>query len=192
MENPVHEEAEESSARISGAPDPGKRDPGNLRSVDSGSADLQGDVLAERESEIQFVCERLSEGKSLRKIAREMGKAESTLRYWLASDPEAFAHSTRARELGCDALADECLEIADDKLTDAADRRIMIDTRLRLIGKWSQRYGDKLTVDSRTEVTHRYDLDSLSDGELGELERILANAEPSAGSEVKALTSRIH
>jgi hypothetical protein len=188
VENPVHEEAEKSSARISGAPNRGKRDPGIDRSPDNGTSDLQGDVL----SDIEFVCAQLAEGKSLRKIAREMGKAESTIRYWLSSDPEAFAHSARARELGCDALADECLEIADDKLTDAADRRIMIDTRLRLIGKWSQRYGDKLTVDNRTEVTHRYDLDSLSDGELGELERILANAGPSEGGEVKALPSRVH
>jgi hypothetical protein len=118
--------------------------------------------------------------------------AESTLRYWLSNDPDAFAHSARARELGCDALADECIEIADDTTLKPDERRIRIDTRLRLIGKWSQRYGDKLTVNKKTEVTHRYDLDSLSDGELAELERILAHAGASEGGEGAAVPSQLH
>jgi hypothetical protein len=46
--------------------------------------------------------------------------------------------------LGCDALADECLEIADDSEIKPDDKRIRIDTRIRLIGKWSQRYSDKM------------------------------------------------
>jgi hypothetical protein len=141
---------------------------------------------------IEQVCNSLAEGKSLRQIARDIGIGESTLRYWLSSDPDAFAHSARARELGCDALADECLEIADDSALDPNERRIRIDTRLRLIGKWSQRYGDKLTVNNKTEVTHRYDLDSLSDGELVELERILANANTGEGGEIAALPAGVH
>lgn len=95
-------------------------------------------------ADIEAICNQLAEGKSLRAIAKEMGKAESTLRYWIAKDPEAFAHSARAKELGCDSLADECLEISDNPDIDPADKRIMIDTRVRLIGKWSQRYGDKV------------------------------------------------
>lgn len=142
--------------------------------------------------QIDQICVQLSEGKSLRHIAREMGLAESTVRYWLIRDPEAFAQTAHARELGCDALADECLDIADDKSIDPADRRIRIETRLKLIGKWSQRYGDKVTVNSNTTVTHKYDLDALSDGELVELERILANAGPGEGGEIKALPSRVH
>jgi hypothetical protein len=41
-------------------------------------------------------------------------------------------------------------------------------------------------------VTHRYDLDSLSDGELNELERILANARPSKGGEGEAVPPQLH
>ena len=97
------------------------------------------------EQEIADICDKLAEGKSLRSICREIGKAESSVRYWLSKDADAFAHSARARELGCDALADECLEIADGS-GDPADKRIRIDTRIRLIGKWSQRYSDKLAT----------------------------------------------
>lgn len=142
--------------------------------------------------QIQDICTKLATGMSLRKIAKEMGVHEATVRYWFISDGEAFTHSARARELGCDALADECLEIADRKDLEPADKRIMIDTRIRLIGKWSQRYSDKVTVKSESTVTHRYDLDNLSTGELNQLESILANAARSEGSEVKAIPAIVH
>lgn len=131
---------------------------------------------------LQEICNELAEGKSLRRACKERGLSESTVRYWITSDPEAFAHSVRARELGCDALADECLEIADEA-GDPAEKRIRIDTRIRLIGKWSQRYSDKVTVKSESTVTHRYDLDRLGDGELQQLEEILTNAARGEGGE---------
>jgi hypothetical protein len=141
--------------------------------------------------QITDICNRMAEGKSLRAICREMDLKESGVRYWLTKDEDAFAHSARARELGCDALADECLEIADGD--EAADvKRIKIDTRIRLIGKWSQRYSDKLAITKKTEVTHRYDLDSLSDRELAELERILANAGSSQGGAGQTVAPQVH
>ena len=141
--------------------------------------------------QIEDICTQLAEGKSLRRICREMDLKESSVRYWLTRDADAFAQSTRARELGCDALADECIEIADG--TDPTDvKRVKIDTRIRLIGKWSQRYGDKVSISSKTEVTHRYDLDSLSDEELDGLERVLANAVRDKGGEGEAVPSRVH
>lgn len=142
-------------------------------------------------ADIEDICAQLAEGKSLRAICKERGIAESTVRYWLARDEEAFAHSTRAKELGCDALADECLEIADGA-GDPADKRIKIETRIRLIGKWSQRYGDKVTVDSKSTVTHRYDLDNLEDSQLNELERILADARTGSGGAGEAQPSQVH
>ena len=89
------------------------------------------------------VLEDLSHGKSLRSICKAEGMpAESTVRLWM-KDEEFAAHSARARELGFDSIAEECLEIADDSSEKAEDRRIRIDTRIRLLGKWSQRYSDK-------------------------------------------------
>lgn len=100
--------------------------------------------MALQPEHVEVICERLASGISLRSIAKEIGVPESTVRYSLKGDPEAFAQVARARDLGCDALADECIEISDDKNLDPADRRVRIETRLKLIGKWSQRYGEKV------------------------------------------------
>jgi hypothetical protein len=140
---------------------------------------------------VEKACVMMAGGKSLRAAAKDMGLDEAAIRYHLMKDAEAFSHSARARELGCDALADECLEIADG--SEPADvKRVRIDTRIRLIGKWSQRYSDKLTVSNNTTVTHRYDLDSLSPDKLEELERILADAQRSAGGAGEAVTPQVH
>lgn len=138
------------------------------------------------------ICNELAEGKSLRRICREMDLKESTVRRWLLQDAEAMAHSAHARELGCDALADQCVDIADDVTLDAADRRIRIDTRLRLIGKWSQRYSDKLTVNSTATVTHKHDLSSLNTDELEQLETILAKSERGKGNTGEPQPSSVH
>ena len=143
-------------------------------------------------AKVPLICEMMAEGKSLRASCRELGLNEASVRYWLNKDEASFAHSARARELGCDALADECLEIADNPTLDAQDKRIRIDTRIRLIGKWSQRYSDKLAITNKTEVTHKYDLDNLPDAELDQLERILAHARAGAGGEGEAVASSVH
>jgi hypothetical protein len=74
--------------------------------------------------------------------------SHATVLRWRKKYPEFDEAISRAREEGTHALADQCLDIADDPSLEPADRRIRIDTRLRLIGKWNARhYGDKLDVD---------------------------------------------
>ena len=116
--------------------------------------------------ELEHICVALSEGNSLRRICRELGLAESSVRRWLLKDEQALAQSTHARELGCDAMADQCIDIADDTTIDPANKRIMVETRIRLIGKWSQRYSDKMTVKNETTVTHKHDRRFILDGHL--------------------------
>jgi hypothetical protein len=72
----------------------------------------------------------------------------------------------RAREEGFDAIAAECLEIADTPLVGAkikkrgdgieetredmlGHRKLQIETRLKLLAKWDpKRYGDKIDVNA--------------------------------------------
>lgn len=138
------------------------------------------------------ICANLAEGKSLRKICREQKLPESSVRRWILQDEAVMAQTAHARELGCDAMADECIEIADKAELEPADRRVRIETRLKLIGKWSQRYGDKVTVNSNATVTHKYDLNSLDTERLEQLEAILADARRGAGEAGEPVASSVH
>jgi len=112
---------------------------------------------------LDTICSRLAQGTGLRAVCRELGLGESNVRFWLSKDEEAHRQVKAARELGCDSLADEAIEIADDVSRDWKKRtnsdgstedvvdtehiqrsKLRIDTRLRLIGQWSRRYGDKV------------------------------------------------
>jgi hypothetical protein len=80
----------------------------------------------------------------------------STVRRWEAENKEFQALSARAKFDGTHYLADEALVIADEPLAsvetaaiDVSHRKLKIDTRLRLIGKWNrQDYGDKTLLGS--------------------------------------------
>ena len=93
------------------------------------------------------ICRRLAKGDPLARIcADDDMPAYSTVRKWEAENPEFSALSARAKVDGTHYMADECIEIADGK-GDPADKRIRIDTRLRLIGKWNRQvYGDASTL----------------------------------------------
>ncbi len=94
------------------------------------------------------ICERLAQGEPLARICEdESMPAFRTVFRWETDKPEFGQLSARAREIGTHYMADDCIRIADDKTIDPADKRIQIDTRIRLIGKWNRKnYGDKLAV----------------------------------------------
>lgn len=89
------------------------------------------------------VKDMLSEGRSVRSIARQYGVKERTLRHWVRTGYGEFADSAQAKEDGMDSLAEQVIEIADDADMPSDQKRVMIDARLRLLGKWSRRYADK-------------------------------------------------
>lgn len=113
------------------------------------------------------ICERIATGESLESICKDAGMPSApTVRRWILNDEQGFAAvSARAYSLGYEALAEQCLEISntpvegvettvkangdtEEKRGDMlAHRRLQIDTRMRLLGKWApKRYGDKLDV----------------------------------------------
>lgn len=110
------------------------------------------------------ICARLSTGETLLKISQdEHMPCLRTLLRWEVENPEYCHLSTRARENGTHVMADQCISIADDPTLDPNDKRIRIDTRLRLIGKWNaKKYGDKIAMEH--DVQHKFiPLDELAD-----------------------------
>lgn len=133
------------------------------------------------------ICERLAAGEPLAQICRDKGMpSDRAVRYW--ADPNSngykgdeFASAiAQARARGFDAIAESCLEIADDARNDWMERlrlggeggerpivsyelngehvqrsKLRIETRLKLLAKWDpKRYGDKLTTEVTGNVKH--------------------------------------
>lgn len=112
------------------------------------------------------ICDRLSAGQTLASICRRPGMpAVRTVSHWKEAHPEFLADFARAREEGYDAIADECLEIANTQAKGEirkkgpkgteittedmlGHRKLQIDTRLALLARWCPaRYGPKVTGD---------------------------------------------
>lgn len=114
------------------------------------------------------ICAELAKGTPMAVICRaENMPAVRTVSDWAARDKEVSACIARAREEGFDALAAECLEIADntDKDTisdDFGDKpnhewitrsRLRIETRLKLLSKWDpKRYGEKVDLEVKGDA----------------------------------------
>lgn len=118
------------------------------------------------------ICERLTEGKSLRAICREDEEmpAASTVCRWLAQIESFREQYARAREAQADALFDEILDIADTpqvgqksvskatglEITEAdmiEHRRLQVDARKWIAGKLApKKYGDKVDVNHGGDV----------------------------------------
>lgn len=131
-------------------------------------------MSAERERTPELEAEilaRLSEGEPLRAILRSdpaRFPSKSVFYAWMAGDDDLKARFLKAREEGADAIAEECLEIADDARNDWMERqgkdgqgegfqlnaehvqrsKLRIHTRLQLLAKWfPQKYGDKVSME---------------------------------------------
>ena len=131
----------------------------------------------------RIICEQLSEGIPLRQICRENEgfPAWRTVYDWMKKDDSLgkdgvglSASIAHAREIGYDALAEECLQIADNielgqkqVMTDEGaattiedmlgHRKLRIETRLKLLAKFHPtKYGEKLGlqgVEGGTPIT---------------------------------------
>ena len=136
-----------------------------------------GDAFAD--DVVVELLERTEKGEPLTRICadpRMPGRA--TVYEWIEADENFAGQFRAARARGVHALAEDCLDIADGPAADAvavADKRVRIDTRLRLAGKWLPSvYGEKVDVKHSGEVTNRHDLSRLSPDELDALEKLVA------------------
>lgn len=116
----------------------------------------------------QEICERLSKGEPLAQICRdEHMPATRTVSDWKTAHDGFSADFTRARDDGYDAIAMECLAIADDIgrdtiNTETGERantewisrsKLRVETRLKLLAKWDpKRYGEKLAIGGASDL----------------------------------------
>lgn len=118
------------------------------------------------------ICEELATGKPLTRIcAPDDMPATRTISDWCALRPEFAARFADARARGFDAIADDCLAIADDTTHDTvmvgADEsereaantewisrsKLRVETRLKLLAKWDpKRYGERTAIEHSGEI----------------------------------------
>lgn len=110
------------------------------------------------------IIRRLGEGEPLSVICRTEGyPCRSTFHEWRKTDTDLDARYVAAKLAGFDAIADDCLDIADNGTNDyttdkdgneVVDRdhiqrsKLRVETRLKLLAKWyPTKYGDKLGLE---------------------------------------------
>lgn len=120
------------------------------------------------EETADIICERISDGESLRSICEgDDMPSKSTVFKWLSQQQKFADQYARAREAQADALFDDLLTIADDGTNDWMERKnsdgtaigwqengealrrsqIRIDARKWMAGKLRpKKYGDKLEL----------------------------------------------
>lgn len=113
----------------------------------------------------EAICERLAVGEPLAVICRDEGMPHpSTFREWCSRDETLAIAYARARDAGFDAIALECLTIADETSNDdkwggengetrtansewISRSKLRVETRLKLLSKWDpKRYGEKMAL----------------------------------------------
>ena len=96
-----------------------------------------------------LICDKLTEGMSLRKLCMlDEFPTASTVYVWLDRFPEFAEKYARAREAATEDMLEEILEIADHPELDAQEKRVRIDTRKWAMGKLKpKKYGEKQVVD---------------------------------------------
>ena len=94
-----------------------------------------------------LICDKLTEGVSLRKLcAQPEFPTASTVYVWLDRFPEFAERYARAREAATEDMLEDILEIADHPELDPQEKRVRIDTRKWAMGKLKpKKYGDKQT-----------------------------------------------
>lgn len=139
----------------------------------------------------QEVFRRISTGEPLLQICKdERMPKRQTFYDWLASDDSLSVQFARAREEGCEAMADETLVIADERpeinpIIDSKTGEVIridlssayiqwqrnrIDTRLKLLACWNpSKYGTKVQMGGDPKNPLKIEVKTEAEQSLAEL-----------------------
>lgn len=107
---------------------------------------------------VDEICERLGNGEPLREICRSDHMPHwNTVYDWMDADKALSGRIARAREKGEEAIAQQCLEIADElpqrtgfgniDSGDIQHKKLRIETRLKLLAKWNpKKWAEKVDL----------------------------------------------
>lgn len=136
------------------------------------------------EALVDEICERLSNGETLRSICRDDHMPHwNTVYQWMADDVTISGRIARARDLGADAIAEGTVEIIDQEPERdqygkidpgwVAHQKLRAEHRLKLLAKWQpKKYGDKITQEltgANGGPILTKDVSDLSDAELASI-----------------------
>ena len=100
------------------------------------------------------ICERIANGETLTQMCKEERlPSVSTINSWVLADkiPGLAGDIANARERGYDAIAEQSLLVAEGRENystgDINRDKLIVDTRLKLLAKWSKRYADKQQIE---------------------------------------------
>ena len=95
-----------------------------------------------------IICERISNGESLKKITDEdTMPSRVSVHSWLLKYPEFLNNYEASKALQADVYADEMDDIAHDESVDTQRARLIIDTRKWVASKLKpKKYGDKVDL----------------------------------------------
>lgn len=109
-----------------------------------------------------LICDRISRGESLLAICAEDGMPSQSMVYrWLDKYVAFREKYARARDLQCDSLADEALQVARNGSAEMANaNRVRLDAIKWFAAKVApKKYGEKLDIESTAHVTVADDTD---------------------------------
>ena len=117
---------------------------------------------------VNEIIDWIAHGNTLRSYCRLKNKPNwRTIYNWLEKDDGDFiARFAHARDMGADAIAEECLEIIDSppplcgsegntRLDPAAVQmqKNRVEARLKLLAKWNpKKYGEKVGVEAKGDI----------------------------------------
>ena len=109
------------------------------------------------------IIDMIAIGESVGKISKTIGKQPSTIYRWIDEDAELKEIYARAKESKAQVLAEEIIDIADDPDLKPDDKRIRVDARKWVAGKYyGKLFGDRV----HTEHSGVVGLTNLTDDEL--------------------------